>query len=144
MPLVAGKNAPGNLGAMVKDIKSGRYLSIGKARSKKSMILANDLAKFIPTIQGPLGVYNLTDGYHPSFNELEHKIAAFYNKKTPFSLPGIAAKMLGFAGDIIGAIFPVNSNKLKKITSTLTFNDARARVQLNWKPREVLKAWEIE
>lgn len=144
LPLVAGKNAPGNLGAMVKGIKSGRYLSIGKARSKKSMILASDLAKFIINIHGTSGVYNLNDGYHPSFNELENKIAAFYNKKKPFSLPGIAAKILGLAGDIIGTKFPVNSNKLKKITSTLTFNDARARAQLNWKPREVLKAWEIE
>jgi nucleoside-diphosphate-sugar epimerase len=144
LPLIAGKNAPGNLGAMVKGIKSGRYLSIGKAQAKKSMILASDLAKFISTIEGPSGVYNLTDGYHPSFNELELKIAAFYKKKNPFSLPGIAAKMLGFAGDIIGKKFPVNSNKLKKITSTLTFNDSRAKTHLHWKPREVLKGWEIE
>lgn len=144
LPLIAGKNAPGNLGAMVKGIRSGRYLSIGKAQAKKSMILATDLAGFITTLQGPSGVYNLADGYHPSFNELEHKIAIFYKKNPPFSLPGIAAKMLGWAGDILGSKFPVNSNKLKKITSTLTFNDTKARAQLQWKPREVLKAWEIE
>lgn len=144
LPLIAGKNAPGNLGAMVKGIQSGRYLSIGNAQAKKSMILATDLAKFISNIQGPSGVYNLTDGYHPSFAELEYKISTFYKKKKPFSLPGIAAKMLGVAGDIIGPKFPVNSNKLKKITSTLTFDDTKARTLLQWNPREVLKAWEIK
>lgn len=144
LPLIAGKNPPGNLGAMVKGIKSGRYLSVGKARAKKSMILAGDLAEFITTIQGPPGVYNLTDGYHPSFGELENMISTFYNKKKPVALPGIAAKLLGLAGDIFGAKFPVNSNKLKKITSTLTFDDTRARMQLQWNPHEVLKAWEIE
>jgi len=144
LPLIAGKNAPGNLGAMVKGIRSGRYLSIGKAQAKKSMILATDLAEFITTLKGPSGVYNLADGYHPSFNELEQKIATFYKKKKPFSLPAIPAKMLGLAGDILGSKFPVNSKKLKKITSTLTFNDTKAVTQLQWNPREVLKAWEIE
>lgn len=144
LPLIAGKNAPGNLGAMVKGIHSGRYLSIGKAAAKKSMILAEDLAHFIIHIQGPSGVYNLTDGYHPSFSELENMIAQFYNKKQPMSLPAVIAKLLGVAGDLIGARFPVNSNKLRKITSTLTFDDTKARMYLNWRPREVLKAWEIE
>lgn len=143
VPLIAGKNAPGNLGAMVKGIKSGRYVSIGKAKSKKSIVLADDLAKFISTIEGPSGIYNLTDGYHPSFQELEHAIADFYKKKNPVSLPGIAAKVLGLVGDMIGAKFPVNSNKLKKITSTLTFNDTKAKTYLQWKPRKVLKGWEI-
>lgn len=144
LPLLAGKNPPGNLGAMIKGIQSGRYLSIGLAQAKKSMLLAADLAGFISTIQGPSGAYNLTDGYHPSFNELEHTIATFYKKKKPVSLPGIAAKILAYAGDMIGEKFPVNSGKLKKITSTLTFDDTRARTCLQWRSREVLKAWEIE
>lgn len=144
LPLIAGKNPPGNLGAMIKGIQSGRYLSIGLAQAKKSMLLAADLAGFITTIHGPSGAYNLTDGYHPSFNELEHTIATFYKKKKPVSLPGIAAKMLAFAGDLIGEKFPVNSGKLKKITSTLTFDDTKARTCLQWRSREVLKTWEIE
>ena len=143
LPLVAGKNAPGNLGGMVKGIQSGRYFSIGKAAAKKSIVLAKDVAEFIATIEGPSGIYNLTDGYHPSFKELEDKISGFLKQKVPFSLPLVAAKLLGYAGDIIGSKFPVNSNKLKKITSTLTFDDAKARAQLHWKPREVLKEWEI-
>ncbi|MEP7106937.1 MAG: hypothetical protein ABI760_03130 [Ferruginibacter sp.] len=56
------------------------------------------------------------------------------------SLPILAAKLPGIAGDIFGTIFPINSDKLKKITSTLTFDDTRARTKLEWSVREVLKA----
>ena len=144
LPLIAGKNAPGNLGAMVKGIKSGKYLSIGKGAATKSIVLDNDIAKFIPTIKGASGIYNLTDGYHPSFRELENKIAKFYNKRNPTSFPFFTIKLLAIAGDLIGAKFPLNSNKLNKITSTLTFNDSKAREVLQWTPQEVLKAWQIE
>ena len=144
LPLIAGKNAPGNLGAMVNGIKKGKYLSIGKGAAVKSIVLASDVAQFIKSIEGASGIYNLSDGYNPSFNELENKIATFYNKKNPVSLPIITVKLLGIAGDIIGAKFPINSNKIKKITSNLTFDDSKARAALNWNPNEVLKAWEIE
>ena len=144
LPLIAGKNAPGNLGAMVNGIKKGKYLSIGKGAAVKSIVLASDVAQFIKSIEGASGIYNLSDGYNPSFNELENKIAIFYNKKNPVSLPIITVKLLGIAGDIIGAKFPINSNKIKKITSNLTFDDSKARAALNWNPNEVLKAWEIE
>lgn len=144
LPLIAGKNAPGNLGALVNGIKKGKYLSIGKGAAVKSIVLASDVAQFIKSIQGASGIYNLSDGYNPSFKELENKIAKFYNKRNPVSLPITAVKLLGFAGDMIGAKFPINSIKIKKITSDLTFDDSKAKTSLNWIPNEVLKAWEIE
>ncbi len=144
LPLIAGNNAPGNLGAMVSGIRSGKYLSIGQASAKKSMILAEDIAKFVPLITGESGIYNLTDGYHPSFRELEKLIATFFKKSQPASLPGFAAWILGFTGDLIGQKFPLNSGRLKKITATLTFDDSKARRQLHWQPQQVLQSWEIE
>ena len=144
LPLIAGKNAPGNLGAMVKGINSGKYLSIGKGTATKSIVLGTDIAQFITTIKGPSGIYNLTDGYNPSFKELENKIAKFYNKRNPISFSFFTVKLLAMAGDIIGSKFPLNSNKLNKITSTLTFNDGKARAALYWASQEVLKAWIIE
>jgi nucleoside-diphosphate-sugar epimerase len=144
LPLIAGPNAPGNLGAMVKAIKNNRYLKIGDASAKKSMVLAADVAKLISTIDGPSGFYNLTDGYHPSFEELENRIASHFNKKRPLKVPILLAKCIAIFGDIVGAKFPINSNKLKKITSTLTFNDSKARANINWQPSEVLKKWSIE
>lgn len=144
LPLIAGKNAPGNLGAMIKGIKNGRYLSIGKANAYKSMVLASDVAQLISRIEGESGIYNLTDGYHPAFSELENKIATFYKMKSPLSLPLWVARIMGVIGGILGKFSPINSNKIKKITSTLTFDDTLARAQLNWNPQSVLANWDIE
>lgn len=143
LPLIAGSDAPGNLGAMVKGIKTGRYLSIGNANAKKSIVLAKDVASFVSSIQGPSGVYNLTDGYHPTFKELEQKIAGSMHKGTPKKIPILIAKFLGFAGDILGKRFPINSDRLNKITSTLTFDDTKARTALNWSSKKVLEGWNI-
>lgn len=142
LPLVAGKNAPGNLGAMIKGITTGKYFSIGKARAKKSIVLASDIAALMVSISGKSGIYNLTDGYHPSFGELEIYIAQFFKKKIPFTISNNFAQALAFAGDFLGRRAPINSSKLKKITSTLTFDDSKARHLLQWKPTSVLKGWE--
>ena len=108
------------------------------------MVLAEDVARFVSTLQGPPGVYHLTDGYHPSFRELEIKIAWNYGKKKPPSFPLAIVKIISLAGDVIGKKFPLNSGKLKKIISTLTFNDNKARSLLHWNSRDVLTDWEIE
>lgn len=144
LPLIAGKNAPGNLGAMVKGIKRGIYLRIGAGAARKSMVLAADLAVFLPRICGPSGVYNLTDGYHPSFKQMEDKISQYYHKRPPFSLPVGIAKLIAFLGNIGIRALPLNSDKLQKIRSTLTFDDTSAKTNLSWNPRQVLQNWEIE
>lgn len=138
LPLVAGPHPPGNLGAMVRGIQTGRYASIGSASARKSMVWAEDIAGIVPRLAEVGGTYNLTDGYHPSFGELEQAIAAVLGKKHPLKVPMIAAKGLGLVGDILGSRFPVNSDKIQKITSTLTFDDRKAREVLGWNPSKVL------
>jgi GlcNAc-P-P-Und epimerase len=138
LPLIAGPNPPGNLGAMIKGITSGRYLSIGEANARKSMVWAEDIAYIIPQLAQKGGVYNLTDGYHPSFGELERNIASALGKKPPVKVSLFFSKVLAFFGNFLGNKSPLNSDKLKKITSTLTFDDTKARVLLNWRPNSVL------
>lgn len=138
LPLVAGPHPPGNLGAMINGIRSGRYLSIGQASARKSMVWAADMATIMPQLAKIGGIYNLTDGYHPSFGELEKGLAGALMKKQPFKVPMAVAGLLGYAGDILGSRFPVNTDKINKITSTLTFDDSKARERLGWKPSQVL------
>lgn len=138
LPLVAGSNPPGNLGAMIKGITSGRYLSIGDANARKSMVWAEDIANVIPQLAQKGGIYNLTDGYHPNFGELERNIASVLGKTPPTRIPLFLAKTLAFFGDFLGNKSPINSDKLKKITSTLTFDDTKAKALLNWRPNSVL------
>jgi nucleoside-diphosphate-sugar epimerase len=134
LPLLVGENPPGNLGAMIKGIQKGYYFNIAGGKAKKSMVLAQDVAKFIPIIAPIGGIYNLTDGEHPTFVALS---AAIAKNKTP-NLPLFVAKVFGFIGDIIGNKFPINSLKIKKITSDLTFDDSKARA-MGWKPESVLE-----
>lgn len=142
LPLIAGKNAPGNLGAMVKGITKGIYFSIGTATAKKSIVLDSDLARLLLSINGPSGIYNLTDGNHPSFAALENHIAAFYKMKKTFAIPTILASLLALAGDVIGRRAPINSEKLNKIKCSLTFDDSKARTLLQWQSTPVLSSWE--
>lgn len=137
LPLIAGANPRGNLKAMINGIRSGRYFSIGNVNARKSIVWAKDIAAILPTVAETGGIYNLTDGDHPTFQELEHYIARGLGKKDPWKIPLPVAKLLAVAGDLFGDKFPVNSGKLKRITSTLTFSDVKARKMLNWKPSVV-------
>ncbi|MES2544632.1 MAG: NAD-dependent epimerase/dehydratase family protein [Bacteroidota bacterium] len=136
LPLLVGENPPGNLGAMIKAIDKGYYFNIGGGKARKSMVLAQDVATFIPKVAIIGGTYNLTDGFNPSFNELSLMISK--NKKFFFSLPLGIAKLIGIIGDIMGEKAPINSSKVRKITSNLTFDDSKARQLLNWKPEPIL------
>ena len=134
LPLLVGKNPPGNLGSMVNGIKKGFYFNIGGGKAQKSMVLALDVAKFIPEISTIGGIFNLTDGFHPTFEALSNVLA----KKKINNLPLILAKTIGFIGDILGDKAPINSLKIKKITSDLTFDDSKAR-KLGWNPESVIE-----
>jgi hypothetical protein len=133
LPLLVDKNPPGNLGAMTRAIQKGYYFNIGGGKAKKSMVLAEDVAKFILKIAPIGGIYNLTDGVHPTFKELSTSIA----KKKLFNLPLRLAKIFAKIGDVLGDKSPLNSIKLKKITSDLTFDDSKAR-EKGWNPQAVL------
>jgi nucleoside-diphosphate-sugar epimerase len=134
LPLVVGANPPGNLGAMLKAIKKGIYFNIGGGKARKSMVLGEDVARFIPIIAPVGGIYNLSDGMHPSFADLSYVIA----KKKMNNLPLIIVKIMGYIGDILGQKAPINSLKIKKITSDLTFDDSKSR-KLGWNPQSVLE-----
>jgi nucleoside-diphosphate-sugar epimerase len=143
LPLIAGCNPPGNLGAMVKGIRNNYYFNIAGGGARKSVVLAADVAAIITRAAQTGGVYNLTDGYHPSFLELSSLIASQLGKKAPLNLPGWLAKIFAKTGDLLGERAPINSVKLRKITSELTFDDTKARELLGWNPRSVLEVFKV-
>lgn len=137
LPLIAGPHPPGNLGKMMQAIPNGKYLSIGGGKARKSMVLASDVAELIVNANEEEGIYNLTDGIHPSFRELEKVICRHYQVGLPKVLPLVAAKVLGKVGDFL-PFSPVNSSTIDKMTLDLTFDDSKARRELGWKPRRVV------
>ena len=143
LPLVAGPNPPGNLKKMVNGIKKGYYFNIGAGKAKKSIVLAEDVAKIIPKVAPIGGIYNLTDGYHPSFSELSELMAKQIGKRKPANIPHWLAHIMARTGDLIGSRAPINSDKLQKIKSDLTFDDSKARRLLGWDPTPVLDGFKI-
>ncbi|PTT13998.1 UDP-galactose-4-epimerase [Flavobacterium sp. HMWF030] len=138
LPLLVGKEPPGNLGKMIKAIKKGYYFNIDGGKAKKSMVLVDDVALIIPNVLNFGGTYHLTDGVHPDFGKLSSVLAKQMNKKSAISLPFFLAKVVSAIGDFLGSKAPINSDKLKKITSDLTFDDTKARDILKWRPKSVL------
>jgi nucleoside-diphosphate-sugar epimerase len=137
LPLIVAPDPPGNLGALIRMMKKGVYVGIGSVNARKSMVLAEDVAQFIPVIQHTGGIYNLTDGYDPYMVELEHALAAVLKKKKPMRLSDGLLKVFARVGDVI-RIIPLNTLKFNKLTATLTFSDSRARAA-GWNPRSVIR-----
>lgn len=142
--LIAGPNPPGNLGAMIHGIRSGKYLSIAGGQARKSVLMVQDIAKLVSLLAEKGGIYNVCDSHHPTFRELETTICRQLDKKLPFSIPYWAAKCMALVGDCLGKKAPINSLKLKKITESLTFSNEKAMRELGWKPTRVLENFKIE
>lgn len=142
--LIAGPNPPGNLGAMIKGIKTGRYLSIGGGKARKSVLMVEDIARLVPLLVEKGGIYNVCDDEQPSFRQLENVICTQLGKRLPLSIPFWMAKCMAIVGDCLGKKAPINSLKLKKITESLTFSNEKVKRELGWKPTPVLENFKIE
>lgn len=136
LPLIAGHNPPGNLGAMANAIRKGFYMRIGKAQAQRSMVGTDDVAQLIVRENWTSGIYNLTDGIHPSIAQTETHIAKIFGKRVKV-VPLWPIRLAAKVGDFIPK-FPLNSLRLSKLQSTLTFSDDKARKMLGWQPKSAL------
>ena len=141
--LLAGRNAPGNLGAMVNGIKKGFYLNIAGGKVKKSILMAEDIARLLPILEDKNGIYNVCDSYQPTFGEISASVARQLGKRKPISIPYWMAWCMAKVGDLLGSRAPINSYKLEKMTKSLTFSNEKARHELNWEPLDVLTNYKI-
>jgi nucleoside-diphosphate-sugar epimerase len=136
LPLVVGKMAPGNLGSMIRAINKGYYIRVGNGNAKRSMVLAEDVAKFIPHLLNKSGIFNLTDDYNPTYSELDSFIAKKLGKKVKY-MPYKLIKVLAKIGDLI-TFLPINTLRLKKLETSLTFSSEKAKREIGWNPHCVL------
>ncbi len=141
--LLAGKNAPGNLGAMVNGVRKGFYMNIAGGKVTKSVLMAEDIARILPLVAEKGGVYNVCDTRQPSFGELSISVARQLGKRKPMSIPYWMAWCMAKVGDLLGSKAPINSYKLEKMTQSLTFSNEKARKELGWEPLDVLENYMI-
>ena len=142
--LLAGKNAPGNLGAMVKGIKKGYYMNIGGGKVIKSILMADDIARLVPIVAKKGGTYNVCDTRQPSFGEISISVAKQLGKDKPMNIPYWVAWCMAKVGDLLGSKAPINTYKLEKMTKSLTFSNEKARKELGWEPLDVLTNYKID
>lgn len=141
--LLAGRDAPGNLGAMVNGIRKGFYMNIAGKKVVKSILMAEDIARILPLVVDKGGVYNVCDTRQPSFEEISVLVAKQLNKRKPLSIPYWMAWCMAKVGDCIGSKAPINSFKLEKMTQSLTFSNDKARTELGWEPLDVLTNYRV-
>lgn len=134
LPLVVGKEAPGNLGKLRTAIQKGHYVRIKGNPARKSVVNAEDVARIIPSLVDKQGIFNLTDGCHPLFSQIEDAISRETGRPVLFSLPVGLLRLVAKIGDYI-PFLPLDTARLLKMTSTLTFSDDRARAELGWNPQ---------
>jgi len=136
LPLVVGDHPPGNLGAMCRAIRFGYYFRVGEGAARRSMVLAEDVARMIPMLRGKSGIFHLTDGRHPSYADLDTCYAAKMGRRIRV-IPPRAARFVASIGDRVPCV-PLNSRRLGKLQQSLTFSDDKAISELGWAPRSVL------
>lgn len=141
--LLAGQNAPGNLGSMVNGIKKGFYMNITGGKVVKSILMAEDIARILPSLVEKGGIYNVCDTRQPSFGEISCSVAAQLGKRKPLSIPYWMAWCMAKVGDVLGSKAPIYSYKLEKMTKSLTFSNEKARKELGWEPLDVLENFKI-
>ena len=141
--LLAGKNAPGNLGAMVNGVRKGFYMNIAGGKVVKSILMAEDIAHIMPSLVVKGGIYNVCDTRRPSFGELSISVAKQLGKGKPMNIPYWVAWCMAKVGDLLGNKAPINSYKLEKMTKSLTFSNEKACKELAWKPMDVLSNYKI-
>ena len=141
--LLAGKDAPGNLGAMVNGVRKGFYMNIAGGKVIKSILMAEDIARILPSLVEKGGTYNVCDTRQPSFGELSISVAKQLGKGKPMNIPYWMAWCMAKVGDLLGSKAPINSYKLEKMTKSLTFSNEKARKELGWEPLDVLDNYKI-
>jgi len=142
LPLVAGKNAPGNLGSMIHAIKRGLYFNVSGGHAVRSVVLNSDIPPFLHALAKHGGIYNLTDGRGISYRELSGKVRE--NIKCPArpGLPYWIAWCIAAMCEIVSRVFhrpmPLDFNKLNKLVSDLTFDNAKAARDIHFTPHPVI------
>lgn len=142
--LLAGKDAPGNLGTMVKGIKKGYYFDIAGGDVKKSLMMAEDIAHILPLIIQKGGIYNVCDTHQPTYRELSLSIAKQLGVRKPISIPYWFAYCLALVGNLLGRNAPINTARLKKLTTSITLSNEKAKRELGWEPMDVLENFKIQ
>lgn len=133
-PMVHGPGDKGNLGLLYKLISKGIPYPLAAFNNKRSFISIDNFSYFIEEIINKhsdldSGIYHIADDEAISTSSIIEIIKKIENKSVPnLSLPKPLVKLLAKVGDVIP--FPLNTIRLKKMTSDLILSNQKIKTAL--------------
>ncbi len=144
--VIFGEKNRGNVYNLLHQIKSGKFVKVGKGTNKKSMGYVINIAKFLVTLlnfSSGKFLYNYADKPDLSMNEL---IDIFHeafgkNQNRKFQIPYTLGLMGGYFYDVLAKItgnkYPISSIRIKKFCAD-TVIDADKLQQTGFTPTYTL------
>lgn len=133
-PMVHGAGDKGNLGLLYKFISKGIPYPLESFDNRRSFISIDNFSFFIRQIIDnrdniDSGIYHIADDEPISTKEIIQVIKKMTGKNVPdIALPQFLIKGLARVGDVVS--FPLNSKRLKKMTSDLLVSNKKIKQAL--------------
>ena len=133
--VIFGERNRGNVFNLLAQIKSGRFLMIGKGKNKKSMAYVENVVAFIKdrllTRKIGLETYNYIDKPDFTMNELTLLVQKIVGVNIiGIKIPYIIGLVFGYAFDLLAFILkrklPISSVRVKKFCATTQFDASKA------------------
>lgn len=133
-PMIHGPEDKGNLGFLYKIISKGIPYPLSAFQNHRSFLSIYNFNFYIEEIICAIdllesGIYHISDDESISTNQIISIIKTIEHKNIPnLSLPKFFVKIIAKLGDIIP--IPLNSNRLKKMTSNLLVSNQKIKQAL--------------
>lgn len=134
-PMVHGVGDKGNLGLLYKFVSKGIPYPLSAFTNNRSFISIDNLSFFVKQIISNYstlenGIYHVSDDSAISTDKIIQIIGSVENKKVKnIALPIFIVKSIARFGDFI-SFFPLNTKRLKKMTSSLTVSNQKIKSAL--------------
>jgi UDP-glucose 4-epimerase len=146
-PVVYGPLDRGNVASLINTIYCKKFFYFGEGKAKRSMISSVNAAEAAYSAalepEAANQIFCVTDGQDYTIEELVETICLALNTNwRPLHLPLFLAHSIGKMGDFLEKSthihFPLNSDKVRKLSHPLTFSCEKAKGILGYKPIETL------
>ena len=147
-PVVYGPLDRGNVAKLIKAVQSKLFFYFGDGNCLRSMISSKNAAEaavkaaFEPKAANEM--FCVTDGRDYTMNELVDSVChALDISWRPYHVPVLLADIAGRFGDVLrkwGRVpFPIDSDRVRKLSRPLTFSCEKAKKVLGYEPVETLE-----
>ena len=95
VPVIMGKGVGGEILTLFRMSASGRYVHLRGNNSRRSLVMADDVAAAVRGLHAIGGIYNVADGRNPLLYEIATAMAANAGaEKKPITLPASWARVI--------------------------------------------------